>query len=158
AELNYRPGTEKPWTHDIHLHLSAGKLSHAQIPLPLENVEMSCRCTNGRLTVEQLAAQAGDARLVATGRAMSLDAEADLEGSLKIEHLSVNSDVFQTLPERLQAIQRDYSPEGFADISLDFQRRGGHWREYCQIHPQDATILCAKFPYRLERVSGTLEH
>jgi hypothetical protein len=158
ADLKYEPDAPEPWSHDVHLELSRGKLCHAQIPLPLENLEARCRCTDGRLTVERLTAQSGGTRLEASGRAMSLDSEADLEGNLRIDHLSVCSDVFNTLPDKLRAIQQDYNPEGFVDVTLEFQRKRGRWREFCQVSPRSVSMVCAKFPYRLEQVGGTIEH
>jgi hypothetical protein len=158
ASVEFRPRAPQPWTHDIRLQLTNGKLSHPQIPIPLESLDARCRCTNGIVRIERLVARSGETHLEATGRAMSFSSDADLEGSLKIEHLSVASNVFTNLPEKLQVIQRDYNPEGFADIGLDFQRRGGRWRTSCVIYPCGGSMLCAKFPYQLERIAGKIEH
>ena len=158
ADLRYRPGANVPWSHDVRFQLSGGKLCHAKIPFPLEALEARCRCTNDALTIEQLTARSGDTLLQAALRLRSLTSAADLEGSAKVEHLPVCSEVFNALPPKLQAIQHDYSPTGFADIAFDFQRRDGHWRETCLIYPHDASILCAKFPYLLQRVTGLIGH
>jgi hypothetical protein len=158
ADLRYRPGATVPWSHDVRFQLSGGKLCHAKIPFLLENLEARCRCTNDALTIEQLTARSGDMRVEAALRLRSLSSAADLDGSAKIEHLSVCSEVFKTLPPKLQTIQHDYGPTGFADIAFDFKRRDGHWRECCLIYPHDASILCAKFPYQLHRVTGLIEH
>jgi hypothetical protein len=158
ADLRYRPDLRQPWTHSVHFRLTGGKFCHAQIPFPLEDLNCECRCTNSGLVIDRLSARSGDTLLEANGRVKGLVADADLEGRLKLEHLSLCPEVFKTLPDRLQAIQRDYNPRGVANLIVDFRRHGDRWRMDSSVQPRDISIQCAKFPYLLERVSGVLEH
>jgi hypothetical protein len=80
-----------------------------------------------------------------------------MSANLRVEHMPISRELIAALPERLQAIERDYEPEGAFSLVLDFQRRAGQWREHCALRLEDVAGVCAKFPYRLEHVSGTID-
>src|SRR5262249_7047420 len=65
AELHYRPDEPTPFRHDVRVHLKSGKFRHPKLPLaePLEEIDLTARLCDGRLTVERFSARAGAARL-----------------------------------------------------------------------------------------------
>jgi hypothetical protein len=170
ADISYQPkanqgsgvrGQESEvghWGYDVRWQLSRGSFSHAKIPFPLENIEAKGRCVDGQLTVEKITAQSGAARLELSGRASSLQENADMDGNVKIEHLPLTPELFAALPAGMSDCRREYDPQGGASVSSVFQRRGGKWAAECKIHPEDVRAVFEKFPYPLEHVTGTIEH
>jgi hypothetical protein len=161
AEVRYHPGSSQPWHHNVHWQLTEGKFNHAQLPFPLENLEASARCVDGQVTLETLTARSGAAQLRLAGKALGLTIDTDiLEGRLEIEHLRVSKELFHALPQalcNLRELEQDYAPQGSFSLAVDFERRGRRWREHALLHLENMTGVCAKFPYRLERVTGTID-
>src|SRR5262249_10996220 len=70
GEIEYQPGLagpkgESPSTlhYDWRCELKDGKLEHPQIPLPLDHVEASVRCVDGRIDLKRFAACSGVTRM-----------------------------------------------------------------------------------------------
>ena len=159
AEIGYHPGAVPPWTHDVRCHLSGGKFRHPQLPLPLEQLEATARCLDGQVTVEKLTALAGGARVeVKKGKALALTPDADLEGTVEVTHLALDSRLFERhLPANLQKIKDDYAPAGAVSLTLELARKAGCWSKRCRVHPEDLTATFRGFPYALEHLTGILE-
>src|SRR5207245_1999644 len=51
AEFSYHPGAPQPWSQDIRCQLSQGRLRHARLPVPLEQIEASLHWQNGQLAL-----------------------------------------------------------------------------------------------------------
>jgi hypothetical protein len=169
AELAYHPDKAEQWTHDIQFHLRQGRFIHPQLPMPLEQVEGSLQCIDGRVPLVQVAARAGAARLdlsiknldvtnLAEGR---LDqARGELE--LKAQHLTLTHNLFAALPAGMGAlrdIDRDFEPRGAVSFEFSVRRdSSGGWRRHCVIRPEDLRMEFVKFPYLVEHLSGTIEH
>ena len=158
AEISYHPEPEPTWRHDIRWQLTQGKFTHPQLPFPLQDLQASIRCVDGQVTLEKLTARSGSAQFQLSGKALGLHADTDiLDGSLKIDHLPVSNELFETLPN-LREIEQDYAPQGTFSVNVDhFSRRAGRWQEHCTIQLEQMTGVCAKFPYRLEQITGTIE-
>jgi hypothetical protein len=159
VDLAYQPRAPRPWTHDVRLHLTEGKCSHPQLPLPLEQLDFRARCLDGQVTVDQLSARAGGALLRLRGaRVHSLDMNADLDGVLEASLLPVDAKFFDHLPTELQKIRRAYSPVGHVSLTCAFARRAGRVSYHSVIRPDDLCVRFEKFPYPLRRLTGALEH
>ncbi len=192
GEMDYRPAKVDPAPrearlhYDFHCELTRGTLNHPQVPLPLDRLEASVRCVDGQLTLKQLTARSGPARVelkagvwsrspampkegdqavesraVAASSASRCFSSADLEGDLSIEQLTVNSELFLRLPEAWQSARKlntDFKPVGSVNLSVQFSRSAGCWRRHCVLHPVDVTAsLVNKFDYQLEHITGVIE-
>jgi hypothetical protein len=157
VDLHYHPYSDPHWSYDLRGELTQGKFTHARLPYPLENLEAKVRAADGQVTLERLSAQSGQAKVQLTGKVFAFSTDADLDGTLQVEHLSVSKQLFEVLPAKLQALEADYAPQGSFSMTLDFHRRAGQWRERCTIHPDDLTGVCKEFPYRLDHVGGTID-
>jgi hypothetical protein len=158
AEISYHPESERPWHHKVHWELAQGKFSHAMLPFPLENLQASVRCLDGQLTLEKLTARFGSAQVHLSGKALSLNLDTDiLDGRLEVEHLPFSKELFEALPETCRDIEKEYAPQGAFTLAVDFSRRAGQVWKHGIIQLEDMTGVCARFPYRLEHISGTLE-
>lgn len=157
AEIQYHPEAQQPWHHDVHGQLSQGSFRHAQLPFPLEHLEASVHCVDGHVTLEKLTALSGAAQVQLSGNVLALQRDTDiLDGRLEVKHLAVSKALFEAIPN-LKEIEDEYSPQGAFTVVMDFCRRGGQWREHGTIQLEDMAGTCAKFPYRLEHITGTIE-
>jgi hypothetical protein len=157
ADFGYCPTNARPWSHDLRCQLSQGKLSHPHLPLPLDHLEAELRCLDGHVTLERLSAQSGATRIQLKGKASRLSPDTDFEGALKVEKLLLTPELFARLPESLRGIHADFAPAGLVGLTCDFARRGGHWSKRCVVHAQNASATCLRFPYLVDRITGTLD-
>jgi hypothetical protein len=156
AQLAYRADPAS-WTHQVRWQLSGGHFRHEKIPLPLDDLALDLRCTDGHLMLERLTARSGPAEVALTASAAALDADADFHGEVQIAHLPVTSDVFAQLPENLQKLNKDYSPTGPLSLTLSLDRSAGQLVQRFTVRPEDMAASFVKFPYPLEHITGTLE-
>jgi hypothetical protein len=158
AEIRYHPESKPAWRHDVRGELTRGSFRHARLPFPLEDLQASVRCVDGQVTLEKLHARSGATQVQLSGKAVGLHVDTDiLDGHLRAQHVPITKELFRVLPGNLPEIEHDYAPEGTFNLDLDFSRRAKKWQEHCTIQLEEITGVCAKFPYRLEKVSGTIE-
>src|SRR5205085_3811783 len=114
---------------------------------------------DGQILLESLAARSGPTRVEVTNlRLHDLRADTDLDGRLRVEHLTLSPGLFDRLPAGLHDIPRLFAPEGTASFTIDLRRREGKWSEHCVVEPENVTVCYEKFPYRLVQVTGTITH
>ena len=125
ADLSYQSASGRPWSHDVRCQLRQGRLQSAQCPLVLDNLVAKLRWIDDLLMLESLQAQAGGARVALNGEMLGAQAEADLKGSLRVEHLEVTPELLARLPDKLQHIEPDYHPRGLVNVAIDHSEHGG---------------------------------
>jgi hypothetical protein len=157
ADFRYQPDAVKKWSYEIHAELAQGKLIHALLPFPLDSLEAKATCTDGLVTLQKLTARAGATRLTLTDTAFAPSDDPDVAGVVEIEHLALNGELFARLP-KLQEIQKDYQPSGSLNVRVEFRKQGPNWRHHCVVRPENASAVCSKFPYPMERITGEIEH
>jgi hypothetical protein len=157
VQLGYHPDARQPWTHSARLHLTHGSFSHPDCPVPLQNLEFTCRFLDGQAALDQLSARAGQARIELRGTARGFHLDADCEGTLVVNHLPLSREVFERLPANLRKIQDDYSPSGPVSLTVRFARTAGRLAKHCIVQPEDLTASFVRFPYPLEHLTGTLD-
>jgi hypothetical protein len=163
ADFAHHPDRkEQPWSHDCRWQLTQGKFRHPDLPLPLDQVEMALRCLDGLVTVDRLTACAGPARVALERFTARLgppgrEADADLDGVLRVEHLPVTADLVARLPAGVREAATDYHPSGSLSSTVAFGRIAGQWRKHVILTPEGMSAAFCKFPYPVERIHGTLE-
>jgi hypothetical protein len=157
AELGYDPNTDPCWTHTARCRLQQGKLNHPLLPLPLDHIDASLQCVDGRVTLEKLTAQTGDALVEAEGSLAEPRADADFQGKLKVTHLPVSAELFTKLPAKLREINEDYSPVGTVNLDLEVSCHAGLWKRHMLIVSKGLHGGFVKFPYMLDKVEGSIE-
>jgi hypothetical protein len=156
ADVSYSPHASQPWTHQVHGKLTGGKLRHAQVPLPLDDLDADVDCLDGRVTLNRLNARSGVAEIHLEGSAHDFQEDTDLSGSLVVKHLAVKPTLFEHLPDSLKKIEKDYTPSGPVTVTYWCERQAGQWHKRCTIEPEDLSATFVKFPYTLEHVTGTI--
>ncbi len=158
ADLRYHPKAPRPWSYDVRGQLTRGTLNDAKIPQPLENLQAKVRFVDGQVIVETLTAESGPLRVELAGTALTPCPDADLKGHLKIAHLPLTAEMFKGPLANLQALKDDFHPEGTMTLEINFRRHAGQWRAHCILRPEDLTVTYTKFPYRLDHLTGTIDH
>ncbi len=162
ATLVHDPGAVEPWTYDLNCHLEEGKYSHGCLPLPLEQIEGSLHCVNGRVPEAHLTAQAGTAKLDVALRDLAWPGhrpecveEVVREIDARVEHLTVTDKLFDPLPQTCKDLQRQYSPAGPVTLAYTYRRTStDHWHKHWDVQPEGMTAQFEYFRYPVEAVSG----
>lgn len=162
AAFDYDPERTPAWNQEARLQLHDGRLTHPLLPWPVEQVEAEVTYRPGQLSLDRLTAASDETRLLLTGAVQlppgTCVQEADLDLALQIQQLPLLPALFAKLPDRFQTIRADYAPEGAVDLDAEFSRRSGQWRQHALVKPLGLRARCAKFPYPLQDLRGTLEH
>jgi hypothetical protein len=162
ADLVYRPGAERELSYDVRCNLSQGQFSHARLPLPLERIEASLHCVDGRVPLVTLSAHSGLTEVNVTAHDVVLAGGSTLESwlgdlDLRVRHLAVTPAVFEPLPEEVKDINDLYHPSGRASVAFTFRKTAaGRWEKHCEAEAEDVRANYAKFPYPLEHITGKL--
>ncbi len=171
ADLNYTPGADPPLRHDIRVEVKDGRLEHADLPWPIEQIAVKVRSLDGRLTVEEATAKVGSARLQATLEVRdhgpdepitagpSADALAQLEGRLQrieatVSGVALTDQLFTRLGDVGAAARRQFEPKGAIDLNYKFTREAAGWKREIEVRPKAVSARYEKFPYPVSDISG----
>jgi hypothetical protein len=165
ADVTYRPGATPPVSYDARCQLSEGRFHHALLPWPLEQLQASLRCINGTIPYGEASASAGSTRLKLAVHDLTAptcpSAEPQLKQlDLRVEHLTVTRELFERLPPSLhpEELYRDYSPAGSVSLTAMLRNEGsGQWSKRFVLQPEDLSISYLLFPYRVEKLSGSID-
>jgi len=164
AEVAYHPGTAPPLSYDVHLEVNNAKVQHPRLPLPLEDVHASIRCSNGDLRLENLQARSGRTEIEAHGCALLPCIEQNFDCHLIARHLQMREQLFACLPEKVRNLYPMFQPNGLATFRADVSRRDGAWTALpsgepagVQLLPEDMGVSFVKFPFPIDRLTGTVD-
>ncbi len=182
ATIGYQPENTPAFTFDVHVKLHNGQLSHAKMPLSLEDLEAELHLVNAPGAASALIASSADllrvpsAHLTARSGKMRLDLSlqdlsipcstptADEEDlyldrltsklAWTVEHFPVTKELFDRFPS-LKEFQHDYKPVGQATVRHTFSRdeRGG-WKKTWHIEPEGMSAEYVNFQDRIDNVRG----
>src|SRR5262249_52818239 len=109
-------------------------------------------------TLDALTACSGTTLFHLDGSAEAPSRDSDLAGTLSVKKLNLTRDLLLRLPDPLPEIQQDYDPTGLVDVSVRFARHAGKWQRTSVVIGIDASARSVFFPYRVEHLTGTIEH
>ncbi len=89
ADVAFHPGLSQPLSYDASLKVTNASLQHPKLPLPLEQLNVSIRCSNGDLRLEKLQARSGATEIEAHGSALVPGLEQTFEVHLEARHLEM---------------------------------------------------------------------
>ncbi len=179
ADLAFHPEATPAWTHEISLKVIGGKVRHPKLPLPLDNVTLSCRCSNGYLFVDELTATSGPTEITAHGSGPAVSIDQNFEAHLEARHLDMTKKLFAALPVTTNRpdtggggttttsplkLYTLFSPRGLATFRIAVARRAGDWCNLSSEEPSSLQLVSEtmgatflKFPYPLENLKGTVD-
>lgn len=162
AMLAHRPDAAEPWSYDVRCQLHKGAWSPDCLPMPLQEIEASLRCINGRVPHAELKARSDAASIAVDlwdlswpGRPPTCIEEVVRKLKAKVDHLVVTPEFFDRLPPNCKNIQRMYQPTGPASLTYEFDRFDARrWRKTWKIHPEGMSTVFEHFRYPIQDVTG----
>jgi hypothetical protein len=151
------PAAAVRYAFQVNGQLTGGRFDDPRLPYPLTDLKADFHADNAGISVDKLTARAGSATLQLAARMHGCQPGSPLSIKAKAEHLQIGRQWDAVIPEPLLTEWGRFKPAGeiSADVQLDFD--GQHWRPEVTVHCLDLAITYFKFPYRLDRTSGTLE-
>jgi hypothetical protein len=148
------------WQTDWRLTLVNGRLGLRDLPLDLNDVQLLARLHEGRLTIDDVHAQAAGAPVHATLAVRLTNGDpVDAIESLAVSanRLLVTPELFARLPEAAKRFHQRFAPVG--QLSVDYQYAQGPDGESTSrltLRADEMSARYHKFPYQLRRVGGTI--
>ena len=137
--------------------LAAGRFDDPRLPYPLTELKIKFQADNRGLKIDELTTRAGQATLRLSGRLDGFQPGAPLSLDAEAEHLLLGPQWEPILPDGLLAEWRRFQPAGEVNVkNLHLEFDGRQWRPRLTIECVDGSFSYFKFPYRMDRVKGTL--
>ena len=151
------PAAAVPLTYQVNGQLTGGRFDDPRLPYPLTDLKADFHADNAGITVDKPQRPRRFGHFAIGGADAWLPARLAHVDQAKAEHLLIGRQWDTVIPEPLLTEWQRFLPAGeiSADLKLDFD--GQHWRPEVTVHCIDLAITYFKFPYRLDRTSGTLE-
>jgi hypothetical protein len=124
--------------------------------VPLTDMQAVVRCNEREVAIENLVARNGQATLRLSGRRQGYAANSPLELTAEGRQMSVGRPLFDALPDEWRSIWYKFFPSGEVDLDARLVFDGQSWQPELTIKCLNASFLYHKFPYRVERATGTL--
>ena len=134
-----------------------GRFTDPGLPQDLTDLRVeSFRCENLGGTVRNATARLGDATLQASLTSNGWNRSADWGIAASVTNFNVTRDLVDMLPPAQQALWYRYQPLGRVNAALKLSLRNGQLTSAGMVQCEDVSLLCDRFPYPLQRVSGTV--
>jgi hypothetical protein len=156
ASFHYDPKAPRPWTNELRARLHDGTFTHSALPFRLEKLEAEFHGVNDQFSLDRLEARSGPTLVELTGRGTL--GSANYGAVLKMEHLTYTPELLGRLPAELREIESRFHPSGVFSFIYETHHQGEHSTQHCMIRPEEMSATYSEFPYRLDRVSGLIEH
>lgn len=182
-QVYHQSGSQPTLYHDLRVQVRDGRYAHPNLPLPLEQINLSLRSRNGDLTLERLTARAGAGTISVSldlpkepprapgTRPLALPTVApaersplqDIEDRLRrvdvtVTDFPVTPDLFARLPGKAAQVRDMFMPAGPLGLTYTFRRQEGSWKKTLVVRPGGMESTYRGFPYRLRNVRGTVTH
>lgn len=165
ATLAFTAGQAEPLKYDIAASVREGSIGHPRLPFPLENVRATLHAGNAQVRVDQLCATSGKAQIEGHGSAPMPLCDRSFEAHFEVKHLDIGPEMFATLPEKLQALGRNFKPAGPVSLKVDCARYDGTWIHLLDggpsralLMPEALSICFNRFEYPLQGMTGSIDH
>lgn len=151
------PAATAPFAFQVNGQLTGGRFDDPRLPYPLSDLKADFHAENAGVTVEKLTARAGAATLELAATMHGCQPGSPLSLEARTEHLQIGRQWDSIIPEPLLTQWLRFKPAGeiSAHVKLDYD--GLHWRPEVTVNCLDVAMTYYKFPYRLDRTTGTIE-
>jgi hypothetical protein len=141
---------------DVDVELHRGSIAHPTAPFPLSDLAGKLSFRKGVLQVEQVTARHGVTRVALDGEVSFAAASPAGRVEAKLLNLPLDQRLGNALEGRVRDIYEELHATGLADITLVAASDGGGWIPEGEIRVREGTATHAKFPYLVDRASGTI--
>lgn len=150
-------GTQARLNWSADLALSRGRLDHGRLPQSLTELSIKAQADQKGLVVRELRGKCGTADVALACKRNGWTADAPLSLAARLADLSLDSRLQASSPDGLARFWSRFQPSGKADADVQLTYDGRRWQPKLTVRCRDVSFTdAAKFPYRLERATGTV--
>lgn len=152
---------QKAGRYELFLDDFSMKLPEAEGNLTLNEVSGTLRFTKQRVEMRDIRGrveEAGKATFTLHGNYEGYGKNSPFEAKISIKKVRFPEKIRGPLKKITEILQREFRPDGVANISLTF-RRDAKGQNVCtgQLEPQDAKMTYRRFPLPVEKVRGRVD-
>ena len=156
-QVRYAADQQPPLQFQVAGKLSQGRIDDPLLPYPLTDLQIVAHANNQGATLDQLSARHGDTSIHLTAKTDGFRPTSKIEIEGQARRLTLDRRGAEALPENLRAQWKKFEPAGEIDADFKATFDGQRWRPDAVVNCLDVSFSYYKFPYRLERGTGTLE-
>src|SRR6202034_4210104 len=80
------------------------------------------------------------------------------EMDIRCEHVRVDDQLFDKLPDTMQSFKTEYRPSGFMSMTHTFRKQdSGRWSKHFLLTAEDMQATYFLFPYTVDHITGTID-
>jgi hypothetical protein len=159
AEFHVRHDSSQPqpWQFSVKGQLISGRFEDPRLPQALADMQVDFRCDNQGIVIDRLAARNGPTRIQMQGQMAGFQTGAPMVFEGEATHLLIGRQWEAILPEKLLEQWHKFFPAGEINVrQLRVVFDGNRWRLDGTVECLNVSFTFYKFPYRLDRATGTL--
>ncbi len=162
SQLDFRlahDSDQSPATRfDVTADVKRGRIDDPRLPFALSDLQARVRLNNAGFVIDELQARNGQASIHVSGSRQGYAADSPTSLELIGNRIALDRNLVRVLPPSICNDWYKFLPEGEVDAHLKLAFDGTRWTPEAEIKCLDVSFTCQKFPYRLERASGTIVH
>lgn len=143
---------------DAELSFSSGRVEDPRVPYALTQISCAVHCDNAGLKIHEMHGKLGLAQLAMQLERRGWNASAPMALAVGLKNMPLDNRLYSTLPEILQQQWSKYRPAGTVDGELQLAFDGKDWKPVAKLTGRDLAFESDKFPYRVNKGSGTLQY
>jgi hypothetical protein len=150
---------DSPLESQAALQVLHGQLENAALPYPLRELRGQATFRGGQVDVPEFWAQTGTTQLkLERGTIRNEAGLHPAEFDMSIAGLPIDDRLYRMLPADDQRLFAMVQPTGRIDARLHVEFDGRkRWKHGGEVLLRDCTAAHVKFPYRVERINGTIQ-
>jgi len=156
-QLGYEPTTDPEPRFALSGELRHGRVDDVRLPHALTDLHAAFRLSNDGFAIDRLRGRWGEATVEMSCRHRGFDANGEMVLDAQLRQLELSRDLLDILPESLQHHWYTYRPSGRIDADVNLRFDGRRWLPRVAVRCLDVSFSHAKFPYRLDHGSGTVD-
>ncbi|MGE0608724.1 MAG: AsmA-like C-terminal region-containing protein [Pirellulales bacterium] len=156
-QVGHDEAQQPPLKFDLKGQIARGRIDDARLPYPLVDLKGLFRCTQAGFNVMELSAHNGQTVVKLNCSQTGYGPQATLDLHAECKRLMIDRQSVEFLPPQWRDKWPMFSPSGEIDGNLHLVRQGARWKPDLYVRCRGVSFAYDKFPYRLERMWGTLE-
>lgn len=163
TRLTRRPGANAELRKEMRVDLNRCSLSFAKFPYPVANIRGVLEVADDQWKFHDLTGSNGSGRITCQGELAPAARGGELLLRFTGEGISLDDELRNSLKPDVRRVWADLRPQGLVelpDVTVHYDPRGRRLSVSVTIEPRGDTVSIqpVAFPYRLEKLHGTLSY
>lgn len=161
ADFSFRashdPRQQPPLQFDVAGQITRGRIDDPRLPYPLVDLQAAVHGTQAGFRIVDLTAHNGATTLKLNCRQQGYGAGAQLDLQADCQRLVLDRQIVEFFPPQWRGQWPNFVPAGEIDAKLHLVSQGARWKPELTVRCRGISFAYYKFPYRLEKMWGTME-